>query len=165
MDEMTLEQEVASIMAFVLLHAGNSHPYYDEVPEQFKFPAVYFPQPEIGTRGETFRTYASEYAWYINIMATSTPEAHAIGLAVLSKLKGAKNCVPVISEDGKPTGENLRLKDPSLRKIETGVEQLTIEWTSRRPYDATEALKMLRFHLNFEDKSEEEATQNGDQEE
>lgn len=147
---MTLEQEVASIMAFALRSAGNPSPYYYDVPEQFKFPAMYFPQPEIVTRGETFRTYASEYAWYINIMCETTEEAHEIGLGVLTKIKQARNLVPIIDGDGSATGTKLRLKDPALKKIDTGVVQLTIEWTSRRPYDAEDVLKMQRFFVEHE---------------
>ena len=160
---MTLEQEVASIMTFAHRAAGKPHPYYYDVPEDFHFPAIYFPQPEIATRGETFRTYASEYAWYINLLAATTEEAHEMGLAVLSKLKGAKNCVPIINDDGTPTGKMLRLNDPSLKKVDTGVEQLVIEWTSRRPYDAAEVLKMMRFRLDYEEKSNKEVHANGDE--
>jgi hypothetical protein len=161
---MTLEQEVASIMAFTLHAANDPHPYYYDVPEKFAFPAMYFPQPEITTRGETFRTYASEYAWYINIFAETTEAAHALGLGVLTQLKRARNVVPIIDETGQSTKEVLRLKDTSLRKIDTGVVQLGLEWTSRRPYDANEALLMQRFQLNYEDKSNKEDAVNGEQE-
>ncbi len=146
---MTLEQEVASIISFVLAAAGNPHPYYYEVPEQFSFPAMYFPTPELTTRGETFRTYASGYAWYINVMAETTEQAHELGLAALTKLKQARNLVPLIDEAGKPTGKKLRLDDPKLRKIDSGVVQLTIEWTSRRPYDAATPLKMRKPKINI----------------
>ncbi|MBQ3009659.1 MAG: hypothetical protein IJA35_00790 [Clostridia bacterium] len=147
---MTLEQEVASIMAFALRSAGNPSPYYYDVPEQFEFPAMYFPQPEIVTRGETFRTYASDYAWYINVMCKTTEEAHEIGLGVLTKLKQARNLVPIIDGGGSETGTKLRLKDPMLKKIDTGVVQLTIEWTSRRPYDAEDVLKTQRFFVEHD---------------
>lgn len=153
---MQLEQEVASIMMFALKAGGNPSPYYYDVPEQFKFPAMYFPQPEIITRGETFRTYASEYAWYINIMAETTEAAQEIGLEVLTQLKRARNLVPIVDEAGNLTGRKLRLKDPSLRKVDTGVVQLTLEWTSRRPYDLAEAMLVMRFYLNYENNSNEE---------
>lgn len=158
---MQLEQEVASIMMFALQAAGNPAPYYYDVPEQFKFPAMYFPQPEITTRGETFRTYASEYAWYINIIAETTEAAHELGLNVLTQLKRARNLVPIVDESGEPIGRKLRLKDPSLRKVDTGVVQLTLEWTSRRPYDLAEALLVMRFYLNYEEKSDKEDALNG----
>ena len=69
-------------------------------------------------------------------------------------LKRARNLVPLIAEDGTDTGKKLRLKDPQLKNVEAGVVQLTIEWTSRRPYDATEPLKMQRFKLDYSEKEE-----------
>lgn len=150
MREMTLEQETASVMAFALRYADNPNPYYYEVPQEFEYPAIYFPQPEISTRGETFHTYASEYVMYVNIMAETTEEAQERGLKVLSKLKQRRNLVPIIGNDGEETGENLRLKDPSLRKVDSGVVQLTLEWTSRRPYDEKEVSKMqVVSRINF----------------
>ena len=162
-ENVTLEQEVASIMAFAHSSAGKPAPYYYDVPEQFRTPAIFFPEPEISTRGETFFTYASEYAWYINIFGATSAEAHAIGLRVLTALKRAKNLVPIIAEDGKETGEKLRLKDPQLRNIEAGVVQLSIEWTSRRPYDATIPPRMQRFKLGYEIKEASEHGKKGQQ--
>lgn len=159
---MTLEQEVASIMAFAQNSAGRPHSYYWNVPERFTCPAMYFPQPEITTGGDTFRSYASEYAWYINIFAKTTEEAHAIGLSVLTALKRARNYVPLLNEDGTETGKKLRLKDPGLKRVETGVVQLTIEWTSRRPYDLAEVAKMQHFKLDYDDKSEKEDLENAE---
>lgn len=150
-----LEQEIASIAAFALDKGENPKPYYWNVPEGFAFPAMYFPTPEINSRGETFFTYALEYAWYINIFAETTEKAHQIGLQVLTALKMGRNLVPLIDKDGQDTGKRLRLNDPSLKNIDTGVEQLTIEWTSRRPYAPDEAELMRIFHVVFDDKSEE----------
>lgn len=135
---MELEQEVASIMAFALHSAGDPHPHYWDIPQDFERPAMYFPQPEIDTGGDTLGTYASEYAWYINVFADTTEEAHGIALAVLTALKRARNYVPLLNEDGTTTGKKLRLKDPKLKRVDTGVVQLTIEWTSRRAYDGKE---------------------------
>lgn len=149
MNTVTLEQETASIMAFVIDGSGNPNPYYYEVPETFNFPAIYFPQPEITTRGETFRTYASEYVYYINILAETTEEAQERGLAALEKLKRARNLVPLLEADGTATGKKLRLKDPSLRKIDSGVVQLTVEWTSRRPYNRTPAEAITGVHFDI----------------
>lgn len=139
---MTLEPEVASIIAFTQNNAGHLNPYYWNVPEDFNYPAIYYPQPEITTGGDTLGTYASEYAWYINIFAETTEEAHETGLALLTALKRARNYVPLLNEDGEATGRKLRLKDPSLKRVDTGVVQLTIEWTSRRDYYAPETTKM-----------------------
>lgn len=152
---MWLEQEVASIIAMSQRVAGNINYYYWNLPEDFHFPALFFPQPEITTDGETFRTYASEYAWYIKVFAETTEQAHSIALSILTALKRARNYVPLIDEGGKPTGEKLRLKDPSLKGLDTGVEQVVIQWTSRRPYDLPTPPKMLHFDIFYDPAAEQ----------
>ncbi len=145
---MLLEQEIASIIAFALHHADNPSPYYYDVPECFQYPAMYFPQPEIITGGETFRTYWMRYAWYINVMCATTEDAHEKAWKVLTALKKRRNLVPLIGEDGKPDGKGLRLYDPTIQPIDTGVVQISLEWTSRRPYDDEAVEKMVYFEVD-----------------
>lgn len=145
---MLLEQEIASIMAFAIYHAGNPSPYYYNVPESFQYPAIYFPQPEIDTGGETFRTYNMRYVWYINLFDATTEGAHEKAWNVLTALKRNRNLVPLIDENGAPEGGKLRLDDPSLKSADEGAVQLTLTWTSRRPYDAEEVQKMVEWEVN-----------------
>ena len=113
-ENVTLEQEVASIMAFAHSSAGKPAPYYYEVPEQFKTPSIYFPEPEINTRGETFLTYASEYAWYINIFGATSAEAHTLGLRVLTSS-------PSLQRTGQTPGRNSGSKTRSSRMWRRGL--------------------------------------------
>lgn len=145
---MLLEQEIASIMAFATSHAGNPSPYYYNVPESFNYPAIYFPQPEIDTGGETFRTYNMRYAWYINLFAGTTEDAHEMAWKVLTTLKQNRNLVPLIDEDGEETGKKLRLDDPALKRTDEGVVQLALTWTSRRPYNMDVPEKMVEWEVN-----------------
>jgi hypothetical protein len=142
-----LEQELASIMKYTLDRAGNPSPYYYEVPQHFTVPAVYFPTPEITTGGETFETYSMEYAWYIKMFATTSQEAYALGLAVLTAIKGNRNLIPLIDETGERARENIRLYDPKLKVLDNGAAQLTLNWASRRPYDAEAAVKMQSYEV------------------
>jgi hypothetical protein len=73
---------------------------------------------------------------------------------VLTALKEARNYVPLIDEDGRPTDKKLRLKDPSLKKIDDGVVELVIEWTSRRAYDGNEPLKVHTVNINIKPKED-----------
>ncbi len=140
---MLLEQEIASIMAFALHYADNPSPYYYDVPENFQYPAMYFPQPEIETGGETFRTYAMRYIWYINVFCATTEDAFELAWKVLTALKQKRNLVPLLNEDGSVSKECLRLNDPSVKIADSGVAQLTLSWTSRRPYDCADVQKMV----------------------
>lgn len=143
------EQELASIIAFALEKAGNPSPYYYNVPEEFVYPAMYFPRPEISTRGETLSAYALEYVWYINVFCKTTDEAYQLALAVLTALKDARNLIPLIDKNGTAIREKLRLHDPSIKPVDSGVAQITLAWTSRRPYDCDDVTKMQ--HWDVED--------------
>ncbi len=146
---MLLEQEVASVMSFALRYAGKTSPYYWNVPEKFKYPAMFFPQPEITTGGETFQTYAMRYSWYINIFCKTTEEAFGKAMKVLTALKQHRNLVPLLNEDGSQAEGWLRLNDPAAKVVDEGVAQLTLEWTSRRPYNREEVQKMVECEADY----------------
>lgn len=142
-----LEQELASIMKYTLDRAANPSPYYWEVPRHFNVPAVYFPTPEITTGGETFLTYSMDYAWYIKFFHKSSNEAYALGLSVLTAIKGNHNLIPLITETGERAEGNIRLDDPALKVLDNGAAQLTLNWRSRRPYDSEQAVKMQHYEV------------------
>lgn len=142
-----LEQELASIIKFTLDRAGNPSPYYYEVQKHFNVPAVYFPTPEIETGGETFLTYNMEYIWFIKIFHKTSEEAYSLGLSVLTAIKGNRNLIPLIDETGERVEGNVRVKDPKLKVLDNGAAQLTLSWTSRRPYNAEEAVKMQSYEV------------------
>lgn len=144
-----LEQEIASIIKFTLDTAGNPAPYYSEVKEDFVVPSCYFPSPEIDTDGETFCTYRLRYSWFIKLFHKTTEDAYAMALKVLLALKGARNCVPLIDTNGQPTGENLRINDPEIKKLDSGVYQLALNWDSRRPYNDPEPTKSQGYNINY----------------
>lgn len=144
-----LEQEIASIIKYILDEAGNPSPYYYEVPQNFVVPAAYFPTPEISTRGETFRTYAMEFNWFIKFFHNTTQEAYNLAFTPFTAIKANRNLIPLISTDGSQTGEKLRIKDPSLNTIDQGVAQIQINWISRRPYNREYAQKMQKYYIEW----------------
>lgn len=133
-----LEQEMASIIRYVAEQAGGPSPYYWNVPQHFSVPAVFFPPPEIASGGDTFSTYYLDYAWYIKLFHKTEQEAYAMGEKVLNAVRAARNLIPLIEEQGNVIpGEWVRVEDPSLRVLDSGAAQLTINWRSRRPYADT----------------------------
>lgn len=142
-----LEQEIASIIKFVLDNAGNPSPYYWNVEENFTVPAIYFPTPEIVTGGETFSTYRMEYAWYIKAFHRTSEGAYAMAFDALRAIKGRRNLIPLISETGEKAGGGVRIDDPQLKVLDDGAAQLALTWVSRRPYDAEEATKMQTYEV------------------
>ena len=78
-----------------------------------------------GMTGETLRTYSMDYAWYIMFFHHTAQEAYALGLSVLTAIKGSRNLIPLITETGEPAGGKLRIDDPSLKILDDGAAQLT----------------------------------------
>lgn len=144
---MLLEQEIASVIRFVLDAAGNPNPYYYSVPESFETPAVYFPSPEITTGGETFLTYRMEFAWYITFHGKTSEDAYALAHAALSAIMDHRCVVPLIAEDGSFTGHGLRINSASIKPADTGVYQLALTFVSRRPYANDLAQKVMNYKV------------------
>ncbi len=146
-----LEQEMASIIRFVLEKSGKPSPYYWNVPQNFMVPAVYFPPPEIDTGGETFLTYNMDFAWYIKFFHNTMQGAYTLGSAVVTAIRAARNLIPLIAEDGSVIeGSWVRVNDPRLIPLDDGAAQLAISWRSRRPYDdGAEPPQTSVFHIQL----------------
>lgn len=146
---VALEQEIASIIRFILDATTGLTPYYQQVPDSFFVPAVYFPQPIFSARGETFLTYALEYDWFIKFFARTSGEAQARAATALNAICAARMLVPLIDEHGRPTGRGVRLKDPELSKADDNAYQIRLRWDSRRPYNSVEYQKMMHYDLSI----------------
>jgi hypothetical protein len=148
-----LDIEIASAMRFLIEAAGNPHPYYYNISENFIMPAVFLPQPEISTRGDTLKTYALEFSWFVKFFAKDDMSAHSLAFAALTALKRMRNDIPLIDETGTLTGRSFNIKDPSLRRIDDGAVQLTLTWDSPRPYFEEESQKVMATNINMWAKS------------
>lgn len=147
-----LEQEIASIIKFILDSSGNPTPYYYNIPQSFQMPAAYFPRPEITTDGDTLSTYAAEYAMYANFFDRTTEEAYDRALTALEAIKRRRDYIPLIDMDGEKLDKGVRLKKLSLKPIDECVAQLSMEFVSRRPYDVPQHDKMQNFAAELEEK-------------
>ena len=130
-----IEQDMASIIKFVLTRAGDPAPYYWNVPQHFQVPAAFFPTPEADTGGETFLTFYEDYTWYIKLFHKTAQEAYELGRKVLQAIRAERNLIPLIEQDGSETpGEWVRVNDPRLQVLDDGAAQLTVSWRRRSPY-------------------------------
>ena len=146
-----LEQEMASIIKYVLDKAGGPAPYYWNVPQNFSVPAAYFPTPEIDTGGETFLTYYMDYVWFIKLFHKTGQGAYSLGYDVMAAIRAARNLIPLIAEDGSEVeGSWVRINDPQLKVLDDGAAQITISWRSRRPYNDTTAYRERAHSFNVD---------------
>lgn len=146
-----IEQEMASIIKFVLTCAGELPPYYWNVPEHFAIPSAYFPPPEVDTGGETLCTYGMDFSWYIKLFHQTAQGAYSIGNMIVMAIRGARNLIPLIAENGKEIeGSFVRVSDPKLKVLDDGAAQVTINWRSRRPYNGALEEKTRAQAFNFD---------------
>ena len=152
-----LDREIASAMKFLIDAAGKPHAYYYSIPEEFKVPSIYFPQPNITTLGDTLSTYALEFNWYVTIFDVDTQSAHTRAFNALNALQHGKCVIPLIDENGELTDRGFRIKDPSTRSIDDSVERLILKWRSPRPYHAPPKQTVTELHIRMWVKSSYES--------
>ena len=154
-----LEQEVASYIHFVISALGEITPYYWEVPADFMVPSVFFPTPEVETHGDSLNSYEMAYTWFVKLFHKTDGEAQNLALTALTAIKKARNCIPLIDEDGNEAGRGFRVLDPSIKRVERGAWQLQLRWESPRAYtdagfngeeveDSVQKAAELSFALN-----------------
>lgn len=146
-----IDQELASIIRFILAAIPGAAPHYFDTPKDFAVPAVYFPAPTFTSGGDTFLTYAFNYTWNIEIFHTTTEDAIALASRAADAIMSNRRLIPLVDEAGALTGKGLRLHDPRVGKSGMLVASLTLGWTSRRPYHAEDVPKMMSYILNIND--------------
>lgn len=143
-----LDREIASAMRYLIDAAEEPNPYYYNIPEDFLTPAIFFPQPEITSRGDTLKTYALEFSWFVKFFDKNTQSAHLRAFAALTALQYKMCVVPLLDESGGLAGRGFRVNDPSVRVVDDGAVQLTLTWDSPRPYFEAPTEKMVVYHAN-----------------
>ena len=145
-----LEQESASVAAFIQNVLDGVTPYYWEVPQSFMVPSVFFPTPEIDTAGDSLDTYEMAYTWLLKFFHKTDGEAQNLARTALIAIKNARNCIPLLNEDGTKVGKSFRLLDPSIRQVERGAWQMEVRWHSPRYFsgDKSPTVQKFKFIVN-----------------
>ncbi len=149
-----MEQIEASIARYILSAAGAGvTPYYNDLEEGFKVPSVFFPETETGTTREDFDTYAFNNAWYVKFFHSTTDQAKALAKKVLAKIVGGRYYVPIVNEDGTYTNRKIRISRAEIKKIDSGVYQMWLDWDESYEYDdlsnKSEKMQTYDISLNF----------------
>lgn len=142
-----LEQEIASIIKFILDSTGNPTPYYYRVPQSFTLPAVYFPQPELTTGKGTLSDYSAEYYWAITFFDLSTEKAYEMARTAFLALNAGRSWVPLVDTDGNTTGQAIRLENLKLRPTDECAAELSFGFKSYRQYDRDEPSPTHNFEI------------------
>ena len=123
---ITLEQSLASAVRFILDNDTNgARPYFEDVPEEFYVPSVYFPVPYVEGAKVTLDSYRNTITFEARIMAATDWDAEARAASLRDLLMLENLHIPIYGLDGKATGKSLRVLEPYQRRIERGIVLLS----------------------------------------
>lgn len=153
--EITLEQGLAAVVRYIQDHAEEGTKlYFDELPEDFYVPSVYFQIPFTSGRKATLRTYCTTINLNCWFMESQDWDAYAKA-AEMRDLIMLYNCiVPLYDLDGNRTGKGIRTGIPDTRKIDDGTVQLSLSFDIYfRPEE--EHQKMQKLYIAWKDVKED----------
>ena len=153
--EITLEQGLAAVVRYIQDHAEEGTKlYFDELPEDFYVPSVYFQIPFTSGRKSTLRTYCTTITLNCWFMEAQDWDAYAKA-ADMRDLMMLNNCiVPLYDLDGNRTGKGIRTGVPDTRKIDDGTVQLSLSFDIYfRPEE--EHQKMQKLYIAWKDVKED----------
>lgn len=146
-----LGQHLASVVRYIQDNSKEGTKwYFDEIPEDFFVPSVYFQTPTISGSKATLSTYKSSYILNCWIMDLKDWDAYSRTEDLRDSIL-LDNCeIPLVDISGKRTGKSVRTGIPEMRKIDEGIMQLMI------PFDVyftrqTEEIKMQNLHVAWND--------------
>ena len=127
--DMVLEQDLAAIVRYIQDNAEEgTRLYFDEIPEDFYVPSVYFQVPFTAGRKVTLRSFSVTMTMNIWFMASADWDAYA-KVADMRDCIMLDNCViPVVDKAGNETGRALRVTPPGTRRIDEGIVQLSFSF-------------------------------------
>jgi hypothetical protein len=136
-DVMFLSMEYAAIIKtlITLTAIPVDHVYYDNQQEGFQFPALYFPPVELDTFGHSLGAYRATNTAFVKVFAENDQDAMEYGQKIVHGIKGKKNQIKEVDEDGAYTEKTFRISDPLLRLIDNGAAQIQLVWNPVYDYD------------------------------
>ena len=130
-----LEQEVASIISYILDRSKLEHYYVDTIPESFSYPAVYFPAPELDTSYSTLSAYSVYYRMAVRFFDVKNQSAYHLAQKVINALIAERNRIPLLDIYGSKIGAFFKVNRTDVKRIDIGVYGFNIEWESIRKFD------------------------------
>ena len=123
--DVTLEQSLAAAVRFILENdVEGVQPYFEEIPEAFYVPSVYFPVPYIEGSKVSLASYCNTISFEARILAGTDWEAESRAATLRDAIMLNNLHIPLYAPDGSDTGKSLRVLEPYQRRIETGTVSL-----------------------------------------
>ena len=123
---ISLEQSLASAVRFILDNdVSGARPYFEDIPEEFYVPSVYFPVPYIEGSKVTLDSYRNTITFEARIMAATDWDAESRAASLRDLLMLENLHIPIYDVNGQDTGKTLRVLEPYQRRIERGIVLLS----------------------------------------
>jgi len=108
--------------------------YEEEVPEGFKVPSMYFPPAFSFDGNDTNQTFMKTFNLSVKLFHKGSHAALDAAETIADAVRAKRMIIPMINQDGTPTGDYIRLTRIDTRKGD-GFVSIIITWSSRYFYD------------------------------
>ena len=126
MDIANLRDCLASAVRYVQDHALSieAAPYFDEIPENFIVPSIYFPVPRTETRKASLSSWRTDIFMECWFAAATDWQAFGYAEAVRDSILADGCAIDIVAADGTATGAKVRVTEPAIRKQEDRIVRL-----------------------------------------
>ncbi|PRS65286.1 phage tail terminator family protein [Bacillus pumilus] len=143
-----MNQEVGAIMNYCYKHFPVKV-YEKKIPEQFQVPSMYFPAARTNTRNDTVSTFLKTYTLHIKVFHKDSGQAHDAAESIVDALSADRNIIQMVSEEGDPLDDYVRIKRAETRNGDQGVATIVLTWDSAYWYNRDEQPSL--DDINFSD--------------
>lgn len=142
MELSNLGQCLASAVSYIQAHSSiAAPPYFDEIPEAFVVPSIYFPVPRVRCKKVTLASYCFTVMVNCQFMAVDEWEAYQYAVEVQNDFVLDHCAIPILNKDGQPEGSYVRITEPEIRNIDQRMVQLSFELKQYVSFAETEEVK------------------------
>lgn len=147
--DIRLEQSLASVVRYIHNHADiKSHILFDEIPEGFEIPTIYFQPPRTKSRKVTLSSYRTDFTMRCWFMCASPQDAYIKAASVRDCILLDDCTIPIMEKDGTLAGGALQVYDLNVQDIDTGIEELVISFSDYFVPDNDYSVKIQKFTFN-----------------
>lgn len=147
--DLKLEQYLASAVRYIQNRSdGKPVLYFDNIPENFAVPSIYFPVPRTRSRRATLQTYLTTIRMEAWFMASSDWLAYAAAAHIRDCILLDGCAVEIVEKDGTLTGKGLRVTEPEITSVDECIEKLSFELKHYFSKEEIEVTKVSNINIS-----------------
>lgn len=124
--DLWLEECFASVVRYIQDRTDDKTKlYFDNIPEDFFVPSIYFPVPRTNSVKVTLQTFLTDIHMEIWFMASTDSLAYTDAANIRDCILLDNCAVDIMKKDGRPSGRKVRLDNVETMPVATGVVKLT----------------------------------------